>query len=198
MKGLTATSRNIFEKIKNSAKRSIEISADSSSKSAKIANQTIPYFRPGDTLKVHVKIVEGNKERVQIFQGVVIKRQGGSGAGATFTVRKISFSVGVERTFLLHSPRIDKIEVVTRGDVRRAKLFYLRPLRGKAAKIRSRYSDGVNIESTSPETNLSESNDSHNSGESIEKNSEHTKGGRKGKSEAETKGAASQTAEASA
>ena len=97
----------------------------------------IPAFRPGDTLKVHVKVVEGNRSRVQVFQGVCIRIQG-SGVGRTFTVRKVSFGVGVERTFPLHTPIIDKIEVVTRGDVRRAKLYYLRGLRGKAAKIREK------------------------------------------------------------
>jgi large subunit ribosomal protein L19 len=97
----------------------------------------IPDFRPGDTLKVHVKVVEGTRSRVQVFQGVVIRRHGG-GIGETFTVRKISFGVGVERTFPLHTPIIDHIEVVTRGDVRRAKLYYLRGLRGKAAKIREK------------------------------------------------------------
>jgi len=97
----------------------------------------IPAFRAGDTLKVHVKVVEGTRSRVQVFQGVVIRRHGG-GIGETFTVRKISFGVGVERTFPLHTPIIDKIEVVTRGDVRRAKLYYLRGLRGKAAKIREK------------------------------------------------------------
>jgi large subunit ribosomal protein L19 len=97
----------------------------------------IPDFRPGDTLKVHVKVVEGNRSRVQVFQGVVIRRQG-SGVRETFTVRKVSFGVGVERTFPVHTPVIDKIEVVTRGDVRRAKLYYLRDLRGKAAKIKER------------------------------------------------------------
>ena len=97
----------------------------------------IPAFRPGDTLKVNVKVVEGNRSRVQLFQGVCIRVQG-SGIGRTFTVRKVSFGVGVERTFPLHTPIIDKIEVVTRGDVRRAKLYYLRELRGKAAKIKER------------------------------------------------------------
>jgi len=97
----------------------------------------IPVFRPGDTLKVHVKVVEGNRSRVQIFQGVVIRIQG-SGIGRTFTVRKVSFGVGVERTFPLHSPIFEQIEIVTRGDVRRAKLYYLRNLRGKAAKIKER------------------------------------------------------------
>ncbi len=97
----------------------------------------VPDFRPGDTLKVHVKVVEGTRSRIQVFQGVVIRRQGG-GIRETFTVRKISFGVGVERTFPVHTPVIDRIEVVTRGDVRRAKLYYLRDLRGKAAKIKER------------------------------------------------------------
>ncbi|MGN6299530.1 MAG: 50S ribosomal protein L19 [Angustibacter sp.] len=97
----------------------------------------VPEFRPGDTLKVHVKVVEGNRSRIQVFQGAVIRRQG-DGIRETFTVRKVSFGVGVERTFPLHSPVIDKIEVVTRGDVRRAKLYYLRDLRGKAAKIKEK------------------------------------------------------------
>jgi large subunit ribosomal protein L19 len=97
----------------------------------------IPGFRPGDTLKVHVRVVEGSRSRIQIFQGVVIRRQGG-GARETFTVRKISYGVGVERTFPVHSPSIEKIEVVSRGRVRRAKLYYLRSLRGKRARIRER------------------------------------------------------------
>ena len=97
----------------------------------------IPDFRPGDTLKVHVKVIEGTRSRVQVFQGVVIRRHGG-GVRETFTVRKVSFGVGVERTFPVHTPVIDKIEVVTRGDVRRAKLYYLRDLRGKAAKIKEK------------------------------------------------------------
>ena len=95
----------------------------------------IPNFRPGDTVKVHARVVEGNRSRVQIFQGVVIRRQG-SGLRETFTVRKLSFGVGVERTYPLHSPALDRIEVVSRGDVRRAKLYYLRDLRGKKAKIK--------------------------------------------------------------
>jgi large subunit ribosomal protein L19 len=97
----------------------------------------IPDFRAGDTVKVHVKVVEGTRSRIQVFQGVVIRRHGG-GIGETFTVRKVSFGVGVERTFPLHTPIIDKVEVVTRGDVRRAKLYYLRDLRGKAAKIKEK------------------------------------------------------------
>jgi large subunit ribosomal protein L19 len=97
----------------------------------------VPEFRAGDTLRVHVRVVEGSRSRIQVFQGVVIRRQG-SGVRETFTVRKVSFGVGVERTFPVHSPVIDKIEVATRGDVRRAKLYYLRNLRGKAAKIREK------------------------------------------------------------
>lgn len=97
----------------------------------------IPAFRAGDTVKVHVKVVEGTRSRVQVFQGVVISRRGG-GVRESFTVRKVSFGVGVERTFPLHTPSIETIEVVTRGDVRRAKLYYLRNLRGKAAKIREK------------------------------------------------------------
>jgi large subunit ribosomal protein L19 len=108
-----------------------------------IDNQTrkpdaeIPGFAPGDTLKVHVRVVEGNKERIQVFQGVVVRRQG-SGVRETFTVRKVSYGVGVERTFPLHTPIVQKIEVVSRGVVRRAKLFYLRDRVGKSAKIRER------------------------------------------------------------
>ena len=97
----------------------------------------IPEFRPGDTVKVHVRVIEGNRSRIQVFQGVVIRRQGG-GIRETFTVRKVSFGVGVERTFPVHTPVVEKIEVLTRGDVRRAKLYYLRELRGKAAKIKER------------------------------------------------------------
>jgi large subunit ribosomal protein L19 len=95
----------------------------------------IPDFRAGDTVKVHARVIEGNRSRIQIFQGVVIRRQGG-GVRESYTVRKVSFGVGVERTFPLHSPVIDRIEVVSRGDVRRAKLYYLRQLRGKKAKIK--------------------------------------------------------------
>jgi large subunit ribosomal protein L19 len=104
----------------------------------------IPEFRPGDTVKVHVRVVEGNRERVQVFQGVVIRRQNG-GLRETFTVRKISFGVGVERTFPVHSPSIAKLEVVSRGAVRRAKLYYLRELRGKKARIRERRLDETKL-----------------------------------------------------
>jgi large subunit ribosomal protein L19 len=95
----------------------------------------IPDFRVGDTIRVHYKIVEGDKDRIQVFQGVVLKRHR-AGARSTFTVRKVSFNVGVERIFLTHSPRIDKVEIVSRGIVRRARLFYLRDLQGKAARVR--------------------------------------------------------------
>jgi ribosomal protein L19 len=97
----------------------------------------IPDFGPGDTVNVHVKVIEGSKERIQVFKGVVLRRQGG-GVRETFTVRKESYGVGVERTFPVHSPNIDHIDVVTRGDVRRAKLYYLRELRGKKAKIKEK------------------------------------------------------------
>ena len=109
----------------------------------------IPDFRPGDTLKVHVRVIEGSRERVQIFKGVVIRRQGG-GVRETFTVRKISFGVGVERTFPVHSPNIAKIEVDRRGDVRRAKLYYLRGLTGKAARIREKLSSAEDREVLPP------------------------------------------------
>jgi large subunit ribosomal protein L19 len=97
----------------------------------------IPTFRPGDTVNVHVRVIEGNRSRIQQFEGVVIRRQG-AGVRETFTVRKVSFNVGVERTFPVHTPVVEKIEVVTRGAVRRAKLYYLRDLRGKAAKIKEK------------------------------------------------------------
>lgn len=97
----------------------------------------VPDFRPGDNVKVHVNVVEGNRSRIQVFQGFVLRRQG-HGIGETFTVRKISFGVGVERTFPVHAPTIDHIELVSRGDVRRAKLYYMRNLRGKAARIREK------------------------------------------------------------
>ncbi len=97
----------------------------------------IPHFQPGDTVKVHVKIKEGEKERIQVFQGVVISKKNGL-ANASFTVRKVSYGVGVERTFMTHSPVIDKIEVLTKGKVRRSKIYYLRNLRGKAARLKER------------------------------------------------------------
>lgn len=120
----------------NSARKASEILAEITAEQKK---DDIPDFRTGDTVRVHARITEGTKERIQIFEGVVIKRHRGNHSNATFTVRKISYNVGVERTFLLHSPRIAQIEVVTLGKVRRARLFYLRPLRGKAARIKSRY-----------------------------------------------------------
>jgi large subunit ribosomal protein L19 len=102
---------------------------------ATFARDNVPEFRVGDTIRVHYRIVEGEKERIQVFQGVVLKRHR-AGIRSTFTVRKVSFNVGVERIFLLHSPRIDKIEIVSRGVVRRSRLFYLRSLAGKAARVR--------------------------------------------------------------
>ncbi|ALR12445.1 50S ribosomal protein L19 [Mycobacteroides saopaulense] len=99
--------------------------------------EDVPDFRPGDTVNVHVKVIEGSKERIQVFKGVVLRRSGG-GVSATFTVRKESYGVGVERTFPVHSPNIDHIEILTRGAVRRAKLYYLRELRGKKAKIKEK------------------------------------------------------------
>jgi large subunit ribosomal protein L19 len=104
---------------------------------AKSLKTDLPDFRAGDTVKVHVNIIEGNRSRIQVFQGIVVSRQG-HGVRETFTVRKVSFQVGVERTFPVHSPVLDKIEIVTRGAVRRAKLYYLRDLRGKASKIREK------------------------------------------------------------
>lgn len=97
----------------------------------------MPDFRPGDSVRVHIRIIEGNKERVQVFEGVVIRRRRGN-MGATFTVRKISHGVGVEKTFALHSPRLEKVEIVSRGKIRRARLYYLRELRGKAARIKEK------------------------------------------------------------
>ncbi len=97
----------------------------------------MPDFRPGDSIKVHIRIIEGNKERVQIFEGVVIRRRRGN-MGATFTVRKISHGVGVEKTFALHSPRLEKVEIISRGKVRRSRLYYLRERRGKAARIKEK------------------------------------------------------------
>lgn len=99
--------------------------------------QDIPSFKPGDTVRVHVKVVEGSRERIQMFEGVVIARNNG-GIRETFTVRRVSYNVGVERTFPVHSPRLEKIEVVRKGIVRRAKLYYLRKLKGKAARIKER------------------------------------------------------------
>lgn len=103
----------------------------------------LPEFRPGDTVKVHTKITEGTKERIQIFEGIVLKRSKKYSPTATFTVRKVSYGIGVERTFPVHSPRVAKVEVVTRGRVRRSRLFYLRPLRGKAARIKAKLDFGT-------------------------------------------------------
>jgi large subunit ribosomal protein L19 len=112
---------------------------------AKYVRKDVPKFRAGDTVRVHTKIKEGDKERIQIFEGVVIAARGGN-ARATFTVRKTSYGVGVERIFPLHSPRIDRIEVVSKGDVRRARLFYLRELQGKAARVQQEETGGAGAE----------------------------------------------------
>ncbi len=136
--------------------------------------KNIPNFKPGDTVKVHAKIIEGNKERVQIFEGVVLKRHKKNGANATFTVRKVSYNVGVERTFFLFSPRIEKIEVVTRGIVRRSRLFYLRPLRGKAARIKSLYmpnagnTEQADVSEVEPDGEKTNGNDSVKKSKSAE------------------------------
>lgn len=108
----------------------------------------LPNFKIGDTVRVHAKIVEGNKERVQVFEGIILKRSKGNHSDATFTVRKVSYNVGVERTFPVHSPRIEKIEVVSRAKVRRSRLFYLRPLRGKAARMKTLYTNNSTKETT--------------------------------------------------
>ena len=115
---------------------------------AQSLRKDVPQFRAGDELKIHVRVIEGNKSRLQVFQGIVIRRQG-DGVRETFTIRKISYGVGVERTFPVHTPVIEKIELIKKGDVRRAKLYYLRELRGKASKIREKrdgiegYGDGI-------------------------------------------------------
>jgi large subunit ribosomal protein L19 len=104
-----------------------------------VIRSDLPNFRVGDTVRVHAKIVEGNKERVQVFEGVILKRSKGNLVDASFTVRKVSYNIGVERTFPLHSPRIEKVELVSRAKVRRSRLFYLRPLRGKATRMKTRF-----------------------------------------------------------
>ena len=107
------------------------------------AKSDIPDFKPGDVVRVHAKIIEGTKERIQVFEGLVLKRSKKNSIDATFTVRKVSYNIGVERTFPLHSPRVEKVEVVTRAKVRRARLFYIRPLRGKATRMKTLYSAPV-------------------------------------------------------
>jgi large subunit ribosomal protein L19 len=108
----------------------------------------LPDFKPGDVVRVHAKIIEGAKERVQVFEGIVLKRSKGTHADATFTVRKVSYNIGVERTFPVHSPRIEKIEVMTRAKVRRARLFYIRPLRGKASRMKTLFTNGAKPQGT--------------------------------------------------
>ena len=144
------SNKNETKKISRTAllKAAESMSAPSGSVKANIA---IPAFRPGDTVKVHAKIKEGAKERVQIFEGVVISRQGGKIGTATFTVRKVSYNVGVERTFFLHSPMIEKIEMVSVGEVRRARLYYLRNLSGKSARIRSQLVSGHDEVAVAPD-----------------------------------------------
>jgi large subunit ribosomal protein L19 len=110
--------------------------------SSSFVRSDIPEFNTGDSVRVHAKIIEGTKERIQIFEGVVIKRVSGNRPDATFTVRKVSYNIGVERTFPLHSPRIDKIELTSRAKVRRSRLFYLRPLRGKATRMKTLFEGG--------------------------------------------------------
>lgn len=127
-------------------KRSAGAAAIIKSLDNKSTKASVPVFRAGDAVKVHARIVEGSKERIQIFQGIVISRKGRNGPSATFTVRKVSYNVGVERVFMLHSPRIDKIEVLNSGIVRRAKLFYLRDVKGKSGKIRSKILQGAGAE----------------------------------------------------
>lgn len=128
---------NIF----SSSKKNTMITLDGAirSISSSYIKSDLPKFKSGDSVRVHAKIVEGTKERIQVFEGVVLKRSKGEHPDASFTVRKISYNIGVERTFPLHSPRIEKIEVVTRARVRRARLFYIRPLRGKATRIKTLY-----------------------------------------------------------
>ncbi len=116
--------------------------------SATVLKTDLPEFNIGDTVRVHAKIVEGTKERIQVFEGIILKRSKGNNVDASFTVRKISYNIGVERTFPLHSPRIDKIEVISRAKVRRARLFYLRPLRGKSARMKTRFEDNSSKDST--------------------------------------------------
>jgi large subunit ribosomal protein L19 len=111
--------------------------------SSSFVRSDLPDFKTGDSLRVHAKIIEGTKERVQLFEGIVIKRSNGNLPDATFTVRKVSYNIGVERTFPLHSPRIEKIELLTRAKVRRSRLFYLRPLRGKATRMKTLFDAGA-------------------------------------------------------
>jgi large subunit ribosomal protein L19 len=109
--------------------------------SSSFIKSDLPDFKPGDVVRVHAKIIEGTKERVQVFEGLVLKRSKGTTSDATFTVRKVSYNIGVERTFPVHSPRIEKIEVVTRAKTRRARLFYIRPLRGKASRMKTLFTN---------------------------------------------------------
>ena len=120
--------------------------------SSSFVKSDLPDFKPGDVVRVHAKIVEGAKERIQIFEGIVLKRSKGTHADATFTVRKVSYNIGVERTFPVHSPRIEKIEIMTRAKVRRARLFYIRPLRGKASRMKTLFTNGAKPSGTGSQT----------------------------------------------
>lgn len=135
---------------------------------AEVLKKGIPDFRSGDTVKVHARIVEGSKERVQVFEGLVIARNNGDKAAATFIVRKISYNVGVERTFLLHSPRIEKIEVISRGEVRRSKLYYLRNIRGKKSRIKSTLEVPTTGDAVASDATSSNGNATDTSGEKVE------------------------------
>jgi large subunit ribosomal protein L19 len=123
----------------------VKLTLDSAIKSisSSFMKSDLPDFKPGDVVRVHAKIIEGTKERVQVFEGLVLKRSKGNLADATFTVRKVSYNIGVERTFPVHSPRIEKIEVMTRAKVRRARLFYIRPLRGKASRMKTLFTNAA-------------------------------------------------------
>lgn len=130
----------------NTTSKSSSMTLESALKavSSSLLRTDLPKFQTGDTIRVHAKIIEGTKERIQVFEGVVIKRAGNNKPDATFTVRKVSYNIGVERTFPVHSPRIDKVEVVSRARVRRARLFYLRPLRGKATRMKTLFEGADN------------------------------------------------------
>lgn len=124
-------------------KGSMTLESALKSVTSSLVKSDIPDFKPGDVVRVHAKIIEGNKERIQVFEGLVLKRNKNTLPDATFTVRKVSYNIGVERTFPLHSPRIEKIELVTRAKVRRARLFYIRPLRGKATRMKTLYTNAA-------------------------------------------------------
>jgi len=140
---MTTGEENTTTQAKTAAPQ-VKMTLDSAIKSisSSFVKSDMPDFKPGDVVRVHAKIIEGTKERIQVFEGLVLKRSKGTLADATFTVRKVSYNIGVERTFPIHSPRIDKVEVITRAKVRRARLFYIRPLRGKASRMKTLFSNG--------------------------------------------------------